>query len=55
MHNDKNYDKQKEFGIGAQILKYLGIKKLYLISKSDKNEFFGLKGFGIEILDNIKV
>ena len=54
-NNDKNYDKQKEFGIGAQILKYLGIKKLYLISKSDKNEFFGLKGFGIEILDNIKV
>jgi len=55
MHNDKNYDKQKEFGIGAQILKHLGIQKLHLISKNDKNEFFGLKGFGIEILDNIKV
>jgi 3,4-dihydroxy 2-butanone 4-phosphate synthase/GTP cyclohydrolase II len=55
MHNDKNYDKQKEFGIGAQILKHLGIEKLHLISKSGKNEFFGLKGFGIEILDNIKV
>ena len=55
MHNDKNYDKQKEFGIGAQILNYLGIKKLHLISKSNKNEFFGLKGFDIEILDNIKL
>jgi 3,4-dihydroxy 2-butanone 4-phosphate synthase/GTP cyclohydrolase II len=55
MHNDKNYDKQKEFGIGAQILNHLGIEKLHLISKNDKNEFFGLKGFGIEILDNIKV
>jgi len=48
-------DKQKEFGIGAQILKDLGIKQLHLISKNDKNEFFGLKGFGIEIIDIIKV
>ena len=48
-------DKQKEFGIGAQILKHLGISKLHLISKSDKNEFFGLKGFGIEIIDTIKI
>jgi len=48
-------DKQKEFGIGAQILKDIGISKLHLISNSDKNEFFGLKGFGIEIIDTIKV
>ena len=48
-------DKQKEFGIGAQILKDLGVEKLHLISKNDKNEFFGLKGFGIEIIDTIKV
>jgi len=48
-------DKQKEFGIGAQILKNLGIKKLHLISKSDINDFYGLKGFGLEIIDTIKV
>ena len=45
----------REYGIGAQILNHLGIEKLHLISRNDKNEFFGLKGFGIEILDNIKV
>jgi len=53
MNNISN-DKQKEFGIGAQILKDLGVKKLNLIS-NHKNEFFGLKGFGIEIIDTIKV
>jgi len=47
-------DKQKEFGIGAQILKKLGIDKLHLISKHN-NEFYGLKGFGIEIIDSIQV
>jgi 3,4-dihydroxy 2-butanone 4-phosphate synthase/GTP cyclohydrolase II len=46
MHNDKNYDKQKEFGIGAQILKHIGVEKLNLISNNNKNEFFGLKGLG---------
>jgi len=55
MKNDKNYDRQKEFGIGAQILKKLGVEKLHLISNSGKSEFYGLKGFGIEILDTIKV
>jgi 3,4-dihydroxy 2-butanone 4-phosphate synthase/GTP cyclohydrolase II len=54
MNNSTNEDKQKEFGIGAQILKDLGIKKLHLIS-NHQNEFFGLKGFGIEIIDTIKV
>ena len=54
MTNTSN-DRQKEFGIGAQILKDLNISKLHLISKQDKNEFFGLKGFGIEIIDNIRL
>jgi len=53
--SNSSKDKQKEFGIGAQILKSLGIKKLHLISKSDIKEFYGLKGFGLEIIDTIKV
>ena len=53
--SNSSEDKQKEFGIGAQILKNLGIKKLHLISKSDINDFYGLKGFGLEIIDTIKV
>ena len=38
----------KEFGIGAQILKSLGIKNLNLFSKH-KNELNALKGFNINI------
>jgi len=41
-------DAEKEYGIGAQILKALGIKNLNLFSKH-KNEFNALKGFGINI------
>ena len=45
---DSNSKDNKEFGIGAQILKKLGIKKLNLLS-NHKSEFNALKGFGIEI------
>jgi len=45
---DSNAKDNKEFGIGAQILKNLGIRKLNLIS-SHKNELNALKGFGINI------
>jgi len=41
-------DSEKEYGIGAQILKYLGIENLNLFSRH-KNEFNALKGFGINI------
>jgi 3,4-dihydroxy 2-butanone 4-phosphate synthase/GTP cyclohydrolase II len=46
--NSKSKDKTKEFGIGAQILKILGIKNLNLFSHH-KNELNALKGFGIHI------
>ena len=39
----------KEFGIGAQILKELGIKKMDLLTSSQKTDFVGLGGFGLEI------
>jgi len=53
--SNNSEDKQKEFGIGAQILKDLGIKRLNLITKNDIKEFYGLKGFDLEIVDTIKV
>jgi len=53
--SNNSEDKQKEFGIGAQILKDLGIKRLNLITKNDITEFYGLKGFDLEIIDTIKV
>ena len=45
---------EKEYGIGAQILKALGISNLNLFSKH-KNEFSALKGFGINIKKYLEV
>ena len=48
-----NLDNKKEsslrnYGIGAQILRSLNVRKMILISKSKKN-IIGLDGFGIKI------
>lgn len=40
----------KSYGIGAQILAHLGIKKIKILSKSEQNSFAGLSGFGIDII-----
>lgn len=40
-----------EIGVGAQILKDLGISTIHLLSRSNK-KFVGLSGFGIEISSN---
>jgi 3,4-dihydroxy 2-butanone 4-phosphate synthase/GTP cyclohydrolase II len=45
---DSNSSSEKEIGIGAQILKKLGIKNLNLFTKHHNN-FIALKGFGINI------
>jgi len=39
----------KEYGIGAQILKSLGVKYMHLLSKAQKTDFVGLSGFGLEV------
>jgi 3,4-dihydroxy 2-butanone 4-phosphate synthase / GTP cyclohydrolase II len=39
----------RNYGIGAQILRNLKIRKMILISKSKKN-IIGLDGFGIKII-----
>jgi 3,4-dihydroxy 2-butanone 4-phosphate synthase/GTP cyclohydrolase II len=44
----------KEFGIGAQILKELGISKMTLLTSASAMDFVGLSGFGLEILKCIK-
>jgi 3,4-dihydroxy 2-butanone 4-phosphate synthase / GTP cyclohydrolase II len=43
---------QRDYGIGAQILRYLGISKLRLISNNPKKRV-GLLGYGLEIVDNV--
>jgi 3,4-dihydroxy 2-butanone 4-phosphate synthase/GTP cyclohydrolase II len=51
---DSKAKDNKEFGIGAQILKDLEIKNLNLISKH-KNELNALKGFGININKYVEI
>ncbi|MCK9257653.1 MAG: bifunctional 3,4-dihydroxy-2-butanone 4-phosphate synthase/GTP cyclohydrolase II [Sulfurospirillaceae bacterium] len=39
----------REYGIGAQIVKYLGIKEIDLLTTSKAKEFVGISGFGLNI------
>jgi len=43
---------QRDYGVGAQILRHLGISKLKLISNNPKKRV-GLIGYGLEIVENI--
>lgn len=43
---------QRDYGVGAQILRHLGICKIRLISNNPKKRV-GLIGYGLEIVDNI--
>jgi len=42
---------QRDLGIGAQIMKDLGIHKINLLSASNKRKV-GLEGYGLEIVEN---
>ncbi len=43
---------QRDYGVGAQILRHLGATKLRLISNNPKKRV-GLVGYGLEIIDNV--
>ncbi len=45
---------QRDYGVGAQILRDLGISKIKLISNNPKKRV-GLIGYGLEIVDNIGI
>ena len=45
----------KEFGIGAQILKYLGFNKINLLVTKSKREFVGISGFGLQVVKEIEL
>lgn len=47
-------DEVREYGLGAQILKYLGISKIELLSSSHTKEFKAINGFELEIVDLIQ-
>jgi len=43
---------QRDYGVGAQMLRHLGITKLKLISNNPKKRV-GLASYGLEIIDNV--
>ncbi|MBS1667687.1 MAG: bifunctional 3,4-dihydroxy-2-butanone-4-phosphate synthase/GTP cyclohydrolase II [Bacteroidetes bacterium] len=45
---------KRDYGVGAQILRYLGINKIRLISNNPKKRT-GLSAYGLEIVDTIPV
>ncbi|PHS56203.1 MAG: bifunctional 3,4-dihydroxy-2-butanone 4-phosphate synthase/GTP cyclohydrolase II [Sulfurimonas sp.] len=45
----------KEYGIGAQILKNLGVSKMNLLSSIKNTDFIGLSGFGLEVNEVIDI
>lgn len=45
---------QRDYGVGAQILRKLGVKKMNLITNNPKKRV-GLMGYGLEIVDNVPI
>ena len=45
---------KRDYGVGAQILRYLGISRLKLISNNPKKRT-GLSAYGLEIIENIPI
>lgn len=50
---DRHHVSMKEYGIGAQILKSLGIKHMRLLTNMKQTDFIGLSGFGLEVAEVI--
>jgi 3,4-dihydroxy 2-butanone 4-phosphate synthase/GTP cyclohydrolase II len=45
---------QRDYGIGAQILVSLGVKRIRLITNNPR-KFIGLAGYGLEIIDRVPI
>lgn len=50
-----SHEQAKEFGVGAQILKDLGIKNINLLTTNKDTEFVGLGGFGLDVVKKIVI
>ena len=45
---------ERSYGVGAQILNLLGIKKLRLMTNNPVKRI-GLEGFGLEVVENVPI
>ena len=45
---------KRDYGVGAQILRYLGVSKISLLSNNPKKRA-GLSGYGLEIIETIPI
>lgn len=54
-YKNEKRENMKDFGIGAQILKKLGIEEIKLLSSGGKHNFTGLNGFGLQIKEEIQI
>ena len=53
---DSQEDAMRNFGVGAGILKELGIKKIRLLVRNKmQREFIGIAGFGLEIMEEVTI
>ncbi len=43
---------ERDYGVGAQILRYLGINKMRLISNNPRKRV-GLQGYGLDVVENV--
>lgn len=51
--DENNNLQMREFGVGAQILRYFGIKNIELLTKRTNREYVGLSGFGLQVKKQI--
>ena len=50
----KEDEEQRDFGVGAQILRHLGVQHIKLITNNPKKRI-GLIGYGLEIVENVEL
>jgi len=50
------YETMKNFGIGAQILKIIGVEKIKLLVNTKNNhDFTSIKGFGLDVIEELNL
>ena len=49
IHEEKKSSQFREYGVGAQILRDLGVRKMLLLTNS-KQEIIGLEGFDLKVI-----